>query len=116
MRRGWEHMFRHFARLMGLFLLAALAILAAGGQVLAGEPKPGGALTVGVDLEFRGFDPLKAVYLQSGDRSVIMAIEERLFGLDGMGKLVPELAISATPAENGKTWTIRLRQGVSFHD
>src|SRR6185369_1534165 len=30
--------------------------------------------------------------------------------------LVPELAISATPAENGKTWTIRLRQGVSFHD
>jgi peptide/nickel transport system substrate-binding protein len=116
MRRGLEDMFRHFARLMGLFLLSSLTILGDGDKVLALEPKSGGALTVGVDLEFRGFDPLKAAYLQPGDRSVIMAIEERLFGLDAKGKLVPELALSATPAEDSKTWTIRLRQGVTFHD
>ncbi len=116
MRRGWRSMFSRFFGSMGLFLMSALAILGYAEKVLAVEPRPGGGLSVGVDLEFRGFDPLKAVYLQSGDRNVIMAIEERLFDMDRKGKLVPELALSATPSEDGKSWTIRLRQGVSFHD
>ncbi|MGB9080467.1 MAG: ABC transporter substrate-binding protein [Desulfuromonadaceae bacterium] len=116
MRRGRSGMFCHFAALMELLLLSALAILGNAGNALALEPEPGKTLTVGVDLEFRGFDPLKAVYLQPGDRSVVMAVEERLFGMDRKGKLVPELALSATPSADGRSWTIRLRQGISFHD
>jgi len=116
MRRGWEGIFSHFAGMIGLLLIAVLSILGNPGKVQAVVPKSGGALTVGVEVEFRGFDPLKAVYLQSGDRSVIMAIEERLFGMDRKGNLVPELATSATPSEDGKTWTIKLREGVSYHD
>jgi ABC-type transport system substrate-binding protein len=116
MRRIRGCMSRRFAELVCLSVLSALSVLGWGEKVLAAEPKQGGILTVGVDVEFRGFDPLKASYLQFGDRCVIMAIEERLFGLDEKGKLVPELALSATPSEDGKTWTIKLRRGVSFHD
>ncbi len=101
-------------------LLAVLGVLAASGagagSVPSARPKPGGTLTVAVDLEFRGFDPLKVAYLQPGDRSVMMAVEERLFAMDAKGRLIPELALEATPSEGGKSWTIRLRQGVSFHD
>lgn len=116
MCRGWRGIFRRFAVVTGMFLLSAAAMPGDAGKALAAVSKPGGALTVGVEVEFRGFDPLKAVYLQPGDRSVIMAVEERLFGMDRNGKLVPELALSATPSEGGKSWTIRLRQGVLFHD
>ena len=116
MRRAWERMFRNFARLLCLSVLPALAISGAGENVLAAGPKPGGTLTVRVDAEFRGFDPLKVAYLQFGDRNVLMAIEERLFDMDRKGKLVPELALAATPSVDGKAWTITLRQGVSFHD
>lgn len=116
MRRGRECGSGRFAGLVCLCVLAALAVVGWGGEVLAAGPKQGGTLTVGVDLEFRGFDPLTAVYLQYGDRSVVMAIEERLFDVDSKGKLVPELALSATPSDDGKTWTIKLRKGVSFHN
>jgi len=96
MLRGRECTSGRFARLVCLCVLSALAIVGWGGKVLAAGPKQGGTLTVGVDRDFRGFDPLAAVYLQYGDRSVVMAVEERLFDIDGKGKLVPELALSAT--------------------
>jgi ABC-type transport system substrate-binding protein len=116
MGRGWGSMFGQLTRVLGVSFLSALAVLLAGGKALAEGPKPGGTLTVAVDLEFRGFDPLKTLYLQFGDRCVMAAVEERLFEMDGKGTLKPELALSATPAEDGKTWTIKLRQGVHFHD
>ncbi len=99
----------------GLLLL----VLAMGGNVdraRAAVPEHSGTLTVAVDLEFRGFDPLKARYLQVGDRSVAMAIEERLFDVDAKGNLVPQLALAAKPSRDGKSWTIKLRKGVVFHD
>jgi 4-phytase/acid phosphatase/peptide/nickel transport system substrate-binding protein len=45
-----------------------------------------------------------------------MAVVERLFDMDDEGKIIPELALSATPSTDGKVWTIKLRKGVSFHD
>jgi 4-phytase/acid phosphatase/peptide/nickel transport system substrate-binding protein len=96
--------------------LLVLALWSRDGRAEAARPAYGGTLTVGVDLEFRGFDPIKATYLQQGDRSVAMAVEERLFALDRKGNLVPELALSARPARDGRSWTVRLRKGVAFHD
>lgn len=116
MCRGCRGIFSRFAVATWLFLMSAAAMPGDSGKALAAVSSPGGDLSVGVEVEFRGFDPLKAVYLQPGDRSVIMAVEERLFGMDRNGKLVPELALSATPSDGGKSWTIRLRQGVLFHD
>jgi 4-phytase/acid phosphatase/peptide/nickel transport system substrate-binding protein len=86
------------------------------GTANAATPVYGGTLTMGVDLDFRGFDPLKAGFIGIGDRSVIMAVEERLFDLDDKGNLIPELGLSAKVSKDNKTWTIALRQGVSFHD
>ncbi len=103
------------ARFTGICFLAALVIFGEGKMAVA-APQSGGTLTVGLELELRGFDPLKANYMGIADRTVIMAIEERLFDLDPKGNLVPELALSAKPSKDGKSWTIKLRKGVSFHD
>ena len=80
------------------------------------EPQKGGTLTVGMEMEPRGFDPIAAGYLSARARSQIVAIEERLFDADEEGKILPELALSATPSDDQKSWTIKLRQGVKFHD
>ncbi|HEY6839356.1 MAG TPA: ABC transporter substrate-binding protein [Geobacteraceae bacterium] len=109
----------NFVRCVILAVLGVLLASASGvgaGSFPSAVPKSGGTLTVAVDLEFRGFDPLKVAYLQLGDRSVMMAVEEKLFDMDAKGRLIPGLALAATPGEGGKSWTIKLRQGVSFHD
>ena len=114
--KGMLRRLRSCAGFIGLCFVATVIVPGHGEMALAAQPVRGGTLTVGVDLDFRGFDPLKAKYLQIGDRSVAMAIEERLFDLDAKGKFIPELALSAKPAKDGKSWTIKLRKGVSFHD
>jgi len=98
------------------FLIMLLTYSGQGECAPAARPQPGGTLTVGVELEFRGFDPLKANFMGIADRTVIMAVEERLFDMDAKGNLVPELALSAKPSKDGKNWTIKLRKGVLFHD
>jgi 4-phytase/acid phosphatase/peptide/nickel transport system substrate-binding protein len=97
-------------------MMLVLASAVKGECATTTKPQPGGTLTVGMELEFRGFDPLKANYTGIADRSVIMAIEERLFDMDAKGNLLPELALSAKAAKDGKSWTIALRKGVTFHD
>ncbi|NJD90110.1 MAG: hypothetical protein FIA91_01120 [Geobacter sp.] len=119
LRRG--HMGRDLrSRLVRIFsgwLTLAVLITAVQGEcATAAKPKSGGTLAVGMELEFRGFDPLKANYTGLADRSVIMAIEERLFDMDAKGNLLPELALFAKPARDGKSWIIALRKGVTFHD
>lgn len=111
---------REYARFMLMLVtVASIFVMNNPGPVQCAPvpgPEPGGTLTVGVEYEFRGFDPLKANYLSLADRSVAMAVEERLFDLDAKGNLVPELALSAKPSKDGRSWTLKLRKGVSFHD
>lgn len=97
-------------------IMTLLAYSSRGECAAAAKPRSGGTLTVGVEYEFRGFDPLKANFMGIADRTVIMAVEERLFDMDAKGNLVPELALSAKPSKDGKSWTIKLRKGVLFHD
>ncbi|KAF0218448.1 MAG: 4-phytase / acid [Geobacteraceae bacterium] len=103
---------RRLARFMAFLLLVLGHVVPAA----AAAPEYGGTVTMGVDADFRGFDPLKARFLGIGDRSAIMAVEERLFDMDSKGKLIPELALSAKAAKDNKSWTIALRKGVTFHD
>ncbi|OGU04722.1 MAG: hypothetical protein A2075_16325 [Geobacteraceae bacterium GWC2_58_44] len=108
-----------FRQLVMVATLSGFFALVGSGPALcapASKPQPGGTLTVGMENEFRGFDPLKAAFFSLSDRSVAMAVEERLFDMDAKGNLVPELALSAKPAKDQKSWTIKLRQGVRFHD
>ncbi len=107
---------RYFTVVTGLVVFLCMMTVKHPEVLAANGPKYGGTLTVGVDLEFRGFDPLRAAYLQFGDRCATSAIEERLFDMDEKGEPVPELALAAIPSQDGNSWTIELRQGVSFHD
>ena len=116
MNKGWRSRGRGVLVVCGLCIMTLLGYSGSGKCAPLAKPQAGGTLTVGVELEFRGFDPLKANYMGLADRTVAMAIEERLFDMDVKGNLVPELALSAKPAKNGQSWTITLRKGVSFHD
>src|SRR3954451_7464996 len=95
-----------------IFLVAAFA--------LSGSPasaqKSGGSMTVGLELDIPGFDPLKVGVFDTSAETAAAAIFDTLVGLDDNGKPVPKLAVSWSPSEDFKTWTFKLRQGVKFHD
>ena len=78
----------------GLCML--LTVFCFGQSAQAIEPQYGGTLTVGTETEPRGFDPIEAGYISTRARSHIAAVVERLFDTDEEGKIVPELAVSAT--------------------
>lgn len=49
-------------------------------------------------------------------RIVLAALCDKLFDIDEKLNVVPQLALSQTTSEDGKTVTIKLRPGVRFHD
>ena len=114
--KGIKSRLRNFTKVIGLSLLVAIAVSGHGTAALAAQPTPGGTLTVAVEEDSKGFDPIKAGVLNSSARSAAMAVEERLFDIDRKGNLIPELGLSATPSKDRKSWTIKLRKGVLFHD
>ena len=49
-------------------------------------------------------------------RIVFASLCDKLFDIDEKLNIVPQLALSHETSEDGKTVTIKLRQGVKFHD
>src|SRR6478672_11704426 len=49
-------------------------------------------------------------------RIVFASLCDKLFDIDDKLNIVPQLALSQQTSEDGKTVTIKLRQGVKFHD
>lgn len=87
------------------------------GAASAPQPRYGGTLRFGVENEFAGFEVLQsASRLAINGATAANAIMEPLFRLDEKENLIPVLGLSAAQSPDGKTWTIRLRQGVQFHD
>ncbi len=87
------------------------------GGVLASGSQTGGTLTFGTENDFAGFEALK-----SGSRLAINGaiaantIMEPLFRMDAEENLIPILGLRADPSDDGKAWTVALRQRVMFHD
>src|SRR5215510_14396047 len=79
---------------------ASILILAS----TAGAQKQGGSITVGLELDISGFDPVK------------VGVFDTLTGRDDYGDAVPKLAESWTHSNDYKMWTFRLRPGVKFQD
>jgi len=100
----------------GLGVLVLLFVVVPGQAREAPEPAHGGTLTLGVELPIRGFDAIKARFLIRGGRTVVDLVEDPLFLRDEKGELVPHLGLKAEVSEDGKTWTVPLREGVEFHD
>ena len=92
-------------------LLAALSLCAP-----AAAQKQGGTITVGLELDVAGFDPLKVGVYDTSGFMVAAALFDTLTGRDAQGKATPRLALSWSHADDYKTWTFKLRPGVKFHD
>jgi 4-phytase/acid phosphatase/peptide/nickel transport system substrate-binding protein len=78
--------------------------------------KQGGGITVGLELDIPGFDPLKVGVFDTAAETAAAAIFDTLTTLDDKGEPQPKLALSWTHSDDYKTWTYKLRPGVKFHD
>ncbi|MGZ6339068.1 MAG: ABC transporter substrate-binding protein [Candidatus Limnocylindrales bacterium] len=79
--------------------------------------KAGGTLVVGLDGDMVYADP--ALESDSNSSYVNAQTVENLFGLKygTVGEVIPVLAAELpTPADGGKTYTVKLRTGIKFHD
>lgn len=82
----------------------------------ASSPKPGGSVTYGLEAETGGgWCPTTARLAISGIE-VGAAIYDTLVVPNSKGKIVPYLAKSVEGSPDYKTWTITLRDGITFHD
>src|SRR3954453_22037209 len=102
---------RAFAR---IFLGTAFGMALLAGPAQA--QKPGGSITVGLELDIAGFDPLKVGVFDTAALTAAAALFETLTYLDDKGVVQPKLALSWSHSDDYKTWTFKLRPGVKFHD
>ena len=100
--------------LVRIFLVAGFAISLC--AVPANAQKAGGSITVGLELDIPGFDPLKVGVFDTAALTAASAIFESLTYLDDKGVAQPRLALSWTHSDDFKIWTFKLRPGVKFHD
>jgi peptide/nickel transport system substrate-binding protein len=101
-------------KLAQIFLGAAFGVATFAGAAHA--QKQGGSITVGLELDIAGFDPLKVGVFDTASYTAAAAIFDTLTTLDDKGEVKPELALSWTHSDDFKTWTFRLRPGVKFQD
>lgn len=103
-----------------LSMFAQFSLIAACATALFAGPasaqKQGGSITVGLELDISGFDPLKVGVFDTAAETAAAAIFDTLTYLDDKGEPQPKLALSWTHSEDFKTWTFKLRPGVKFHD
>ncbi|MFY9953111.1 ABC transporter substrate-binding protein [Bradyrhizobium sp.] len=99
-------------KLAPIFLIAVFAIVA--GPACA--QKPGGSITVGLEVDIPGFDPLKVGVFDTAAQIAAALMFDTLTTLDDKGEPQPKLALSWSHSDDFKTWTYKLRPGVKFHD
>jgi len=95
-----------------IVLTGALGFSAAAAPAVA--PTRGGVLIVGSGTDATTLDG--HLYTDAPTATIMDHITETLFELTPEGKVQPRLALSYSVAADGRTWTIRLRPGVRFHD
>ena len=93
---------------------AALGVALLAGPAIA--QKPGGSITVGLELDIPGFDPLKVGVFDTAAKMASAALFDTLTTLDDKGNAQPKLALSWSHSDDYKSWTFKLRPGVKFHD
>ena len=110
-----KHLFqggrRKVAAVMAIALVASLSQVAPSS---ANTKKSGGELTVGVFNQLLG----SCVNPNASNSAlgIMRAVYEGLFEQQEGGKVVPYLAQSMTPSADFKSWTLKLRPGIKFHD
>jgi len=95
-----------------LLLIASTVLL----TFKASAQTRGGELRVGVESDFRGFDPIQARFMGISTLTAAVTLYDTLIAFADDGRIVPRLALSLSASADGKTWTAKLRPGVRFHD
>ncbi len=94
---------------------AALALVVAAPTAFADAPKQGGAATITFNNDLTTLDPQVGYDWQNW--SVIKSIFDGLMDYKpGTTELEPDLAESYSVADDGLTYTFKLRDGVKFHN
>jgi peptide/nickel transport system substrate-binding protein len=82
-----------------------------------GTAKNGGKMTMLAVQDSKSLDPFRASYVAVADEPRMAALYDPLVYIDvKTGNVTPFLAESLTTADNGATWTLKLRPGVQFSD
>jgi peptide/nickel transport system substrate-binding protein len=82
----------------------------------AAAPKPGGSVTYGLEAETAGGWCPSTARLAISGIEVGAAIYDTLTVPNSKGEIVPYLAKSVDHDATYQTWTIKLRDGIKFHD
>ncbi len=97
-------------------IMLPLAVAAGLSAAPALAQKKGGTLTVGVELDIAGFDPLKVGVYDTSPNIAASLFLEQLTRLGDDGKPKPSLALSWSHSDDFRTWTFKLRPDVKFSD
>jgi peptide/nickel transport system substrate-binding protein len=94
-------------------VIASMATLASPALVGAqdAEPQKGGRFTEGYDRDFTRMDPVQSGWADPGYN----ALYEYTMLRDPEGAIVPMLAESWEISDDGLTWTMKIRDGITFH-
>ena len=85
------------------------------GDFSGGDPVVGGTLRVGVEAETDGLNPSNNAFAVSATQ-MANAVFDPLARIDADGNVIPYLAESFTPNDDFTQWTVKLREGITFHD
>jgi len=99
--------------------LAALAIVLPASVAMtagAADAKRGGTLTIAIESQALGFDPVVTKTTTYATVMVGGMIFGTSYGLDAAGKEYPSNALSVTPSADGTVWTTQLRPDLHFSD
>jgi peptide/nickel transport system substrate-binding protein len=111
--KAWAQMSRRDFLKTGAALGGAAAF-AGLGMPRAHAAKPGGTLRIARGQESDTLDPQKTTLLVAHE--IAWQIYDSLIYLDETGTVYPGLATSWEFSNEGKTVTLKLREGVNFHD
>ena len=93
---------------------AAAGLWSASDLVPGASAQTGRVLRAGLDSDPPNLDPHRSS--AAVDRQVFQSLFDKLVDLDANLKIVPMLATSWSISSDGTVYTLKLQQGVQFHD
>lgn len=96
---------------VGVLIVAALAVWLSGGKNPSDSPVSAEVLDIASPLEISGLEPAKSGYLFSR-----MQAAETLFTINRERQLVPQLVEQVSVTEDGLGWRLNVRESIAFHD
>lgn len=102
---------------LAIAVVVAVAFVYGGLSPASGGPAAptrGGSLIIAQGTDATTLDG--HMYTDSPTASIMEHMIETLFEFTPEGRIVPRLATAFTVSPDGKTWTVKIRTGIRFHD